>query len=951
MVASPILDNVVGADNVHNRQTSSSPVSTFLLYQSNLAALPQRSSFFPSSPLIDKGLMFLSPMQQDHPLQTQGWQRHPRPASAGGISRPLATTHSPTTSFSTSQSALLSFSGATAVSSSFTGLTSDPTPSIGFEYPAPATAASYPSPRCFSTETSSLQQTYLANELKTCNSIAPPAEHQLLPSPPSHDSPNSFPKYNLSVHPSPKSYLSSSNSPLTQSHLAHSDSSSRSWTPEQAEASHFTTGCSELPLTSHQVARLGSPASIEQHISFYGHHRQASPPGCRPRCLERVPSGLLRSQALAFNPSDAGREGSASLIPSRSHLYEETECFLPSPTFSPDATDLRHRFTENPQEVCSPLTPLSSDPPGLGLMNTTSGFGIPPSWFESEIFSPLDGTHAHSDYEAKSTPYSHLLPRHTPVTGGSTSQDRQALSSKCQTRVVNPTKLGPSLIPGRLMSGKADENEKSLYGHSHHAPGGSPRRTPGSHVNGCNKKKKREIREVEASCGICGEQMARLTLRGSSEELHVADGFDVVHTCKPCQEGRSGGNFASAAQALTAVPFSERSTLPEKDRFTSGRPEIFSQSAVTTFRKRNRRTDDVTAPTTCDCCARQLGIGGIVPRNGRSAIQFAVEVVCVHCVNNFRRCTDCGGGGGSRLGVGKWRCKELFADGRRTCILSHQRQGASTEVITAVWKVSQLRGNPELDTLLGQLRELVQHSLYAALATPEMLESGLARVSTFDDVKTMYLKGWKQIEPLIQQDVEGTLAKRRYVGLRWTKPHPRKGPKRIALLNNCELAPTTVRPHAPLLEPGKELSGFVLSEWDMQKGTFFVSVAMPWQSGDALESTAALAHKSFVEAKIDRELLIDELVNHGTSRREANIRYPPIRHLWTMLFFHREARLVQFLEKRRKFMPLEEYLSEYSDAHRDMFPPTRDCYVPLHEQKGWSVWVRRESGNRPSTMK
>jgi hypothetical protein len=49
------------------------------------------------------------------------------------------------------------------------------------------------------------------------------------------------------------------------------------------------------------------------------------------------------------------------------------------------------------------------------------------------------------------------------------------------------------------------------------------------------------------------------------------------------------------------------------------------------------------------------------------------------------------------------------------------------------------------------------------------------------------------------------------VGLRWTKPHPRKGPKRGGL-NTGDQISTPVRESEMVLEPGKELSGFVLSE-------------------------------------------------------------------------------------------------------------------------------------------
>lgn len=70
------------------------------------------------------------------------------------------------------------------------------------------------------------------------------------------------------------------------------------------------------------------------------------------------------------------------------------------------------------------------------------------------------------------------------------------------------------------------------------------------------------------------------------------------------------------------------------------------------------------------------------------------------------------------LRVGKWRCKELFSDGRRTCVLSHQRQGGNGagDTKNVIWRV----GEVDVEEVIGQVRELVKHSLYAALATPEV---------------------------------------------------------------------------------------------------------------------------------------------------------------------------------------------------------------------------------------
>lgn len=164
-----------------------------------------------------------------------------------------------------------------------------------------------------------------------------------------------------------------------------------------------------------------------------------------------------------------------------------------------------------------------------------------------------------------------------------------------------------------------------------------PVKAEGNQVSTTSKKKKREIREATATCGRCGRMMGRLTLRGTPDEMIVSGGYEIVQTCRECQ-GLCSTSVPSGIDTQVPIPFGGHTV------FTVQLP------TGTTMRKRNRRTDDVTAPTTCDCCGRQLGVGGIVARNGRSAIQFSVEVVCVACVDRYRRCTDCGGGGGSRLG-------------------------------------------------------------------------------------------------------------------------------------------------------------------------------------------------------------------------------------------------------------------------------------------------------------
>ncbi|MBW0508877.1 hypothetical protein O181_048592 [Austropuccinia psidii MF-1] len=939
-----------------NNLTSNLP--TFSLHLPILNSFNQNSNLFSpliSDNLVPKELTSTSSSVYDSSLQVpQSLDQHFRPNYANGLSQSGTSNNSPTVPFFKIQPNVLN--SGVKLSNSSPELTILPTftSSIGFDYPNQPSAISFSPPDFLPQELSPIQKiTQVFNispstlkfpNIKTSTSSL-------------HSSSLSWDNFNSpTVNQFPTTYLNSSNS-LSPSDPPPSNSTSRSWTPENVDNLNSSTRFSDPSNGPQSFPPLESPVTIEPlSTSFFDHHTQiSSPVTLYSHQIDTIPRGLL-SQDSIVTPPLINQSNHLSQLITQNSLYQYSQSFSPTYPLSIGSTPSRPINHQTSSRISSPLTPHSITLSGTPTNISQDLCGISPNRFESQLVGQLNG---HSSKSKQDSIQNSSLSNTTPLPLGA-----QLGSSQKQFHHSNMTINSSENFLGTLQFSSPEINSPFLL-----SPGTSVNSkasslsssrleglviTVNSNITNPTNKKKRELKEAEAICGVCGGWMARLTLRGTAEELSVSGGYDTIHTCQQCHDRKRGGVPLSLTKMDQTInpPFSEpRQVTPSEIRPPRINPQSSSQIVVTTFRKRNRRTDDVTAPTTCDCCARQLGVGGIVPRNGRSAIQFAVEVVCVHCVRNFRRCTDCGGGGGSRLGVGKWRCKELFSDGRRTCILSHQRQGASNEVRNVVWRLSELIGKLDLDTLVGQIKELVKHSLYAALATPEMLESGLARVSTFEDIKNMYSNGWKQIEPLICEDVENQLRRRRYISLRWTKPHPRKGPKRLTLLDRCNEITSLRNEVNGILEHGKELSGFILAEWDMNHGTFFVSVAMPWQSGDALESTAALANKTYMQALADRKKLINDLINHGMSREEANKNYPPIQHLWTILFFSREARLVQFLEKRRKFMPLEEYLIQYPDAKRTMFPPERDCYVPMEEQKDWHVWVRRESGLGPTNLR
>lgn len=161
-----------------------------------------------------------------------------------------------------------------------------------------------------------------------------------------------------------------------------------------------------------------------------------------------------------------------------------------------------------------------------------------------------------------------------------------------------------------------------------------------------------------AACANCGDPIARLILRGQPAELAVPHA--AVFTCLQCDPSVSP---------------------PANAKDPSGGPPLKPAKSTASFRKRHKRADTgAQAVNACDVCLRDVATGSVVANDQQTNIEFQIEIVCSRCDDRYRRCSDCGGGGGARLGVGKWRSKELFTNGRKTCSLSHLRLGALSDM-------------------------------------------------------------------------------------------------------------------------------------------------------------------------------------------------------------------------------------------------------------------------------
>lgn len=258
------------------------------------------------------------------------------------------------------------------------------------------------------------------------------------------------------------------------------------------------------------------------------------------------------------------------------------------------------------------------------------------------------------------------------------------------------------------------------------------------------RKTKKVLIERVVICQSCNHPMCKLLLRGTAEEL--ATPYDPYYECVKCVPQSS----AAASQAP-----SSNSVITIQAGYGSGGGG-FTGSGLRLTRKRTRQTEDTTMPTVCDVCIRTIGRGGLVPHTRSAPLAFAVEVVCSSCSAKYSRCSDCGGGSG-RVGVGKWRAKELFENGRKTCKLPHVRVGGG-ELELSVWEVPwEIQNRKEFGTLMAAVKTMWSERVLARLAIPEVLEGGeddwppgsgsgqntpMRVERTFADVEDVVAKGW-----------------------------------------------------------------------------------------------------------------------------------------------------------------------------------------------------------------
>ncbi|KAM0747036.1 hypothetical protein T439DRAFT_329300 [Meredithblackwellia eburnea MCA 4105] len=471
----------------------------------------------------------------------------------------------------------------------------------------------------------------------------------------------------------------------------------------------------------------------------------------------------------------------------------------------------------------------------------------------------------------------------------------------------------------------------------------TPRRTNTSENQGAQTDKidrRRGVKVVverRADCVKCGKSLAVLQCRGLQHEVDTpVEGGYWCSTCVSIPDRKEGDEDSTTSEE--EEDFSYKDTLSaDVDRLQGievmeEEPDVVPppsrERSSLMLGKKRRAEEEIMI---CDVCTREIGTGGfsILGSGGTQSAPFGVEVICNRCYDRYQRCSDCGGSGGPRLGVGKWRCKELFPGGRKTCLLSHLRMGPLTDMSYDIWAIRDLPAD-ELEEFIVAARDLYQQNLVAGLATPDMLEPGTALARNFEEVQKMAVDSWTMVEPLLREDIEDERGTRRYVGIRWSTPPPRK-----------KKGGDDVKEEEPehdltkLIRNGKTLASFVLAELDLPLGSLCINIQTPWNTGETFNATTVLMQNLLRRLDFD----IVEL----NSLRDAVS--PPLPHLsrvkqaWIMMFFKKDSRLYRDLISRRGFYDIDEYIAKFG-GDVTHFAPHRPIWLPIQYQKGWKFLVR-----------
>jgi hypothetical protein len=176
--------------------------------------------------------------------------------------------------------------------------------------------------------------------------------------------------------------------------------------------------------------------------------------------------------------------------------------------------------------------------------------------------------------------------------------------------------------------------------------------------------------------------------------------------------------------------------------------------------------------------------------------------------------------------VGRWRCAELFPHHRKTCRLSHTRHPRFQDLELATADL-QCMSPHNASLLLNACQPGFIDARLQFTARPLCIEYGLVRGRNFAEIERLAIDDWSMVRLWITNDRPQPQNVRRYVSFASAPAASRRakyqarsgtsvGPPTAGTTTATETATEARTSTAPSV-----LYGFVVTEWDMDRGTIY----------------------------------------------------------------------------------------------------------------------------------
>ncbi|KAJ3153017.1 hypothetical protein HK101_001769, partial [Irineochytrium annulatum] len=216
------------------------------------------------------------------------------------------------------------------------------------------------------------------------------------------------------------------------------------------------------------------------------------------------------------------------------------------------------------------------------------------------------------------------------------------------------------------------------------------------------RKRRSRIRasekEVRCDCRMCGAPLGSLHLIGEPEDFERAFACDLLcllcsswETLKQPSGTDREADVAVGAAGLPAKVRRKRKRSERREVECKVCLEVVAYGGCRMLVANNQLATPVASPVSSPVDAANTE-AWVEP-------EFKAEMFCKGCKDDFRFCSSCGGGSTTRSG--KWRPKQLFHEGRKTCSLPHVRVGSATRFHTVNYRMIHSANQPvTLDPLL-----------------------------------------------------------------------------------------------------------------------------------------------------------------------------------------------------------------------------------------------------------